>query len=255
VTKASRAIAYVGMTRGKDENHAFIYQPITGEADHEHGRVASGAEIHTIRRGDKYAAAHYFRMILANDDRPRTMYAEAERTDRELLPPRVGALLDRNDERRATPRGGKTGPKRVRERPPTNGSPRRRGRPQNGPSVNAASAATASNSPVAKHRGQQVCSIMAVVLGLVGEPLLRRVDYRTGDLRLHVDSVPKQGCRLATLERAVRLDRAVTGSGGFAYGRLVGGVCVGAWCCGQCGDGSHGGNAASAYSRNRADDL
>src|SRR6202007_1553497 len=45
--KASRAMAYVGMTRGKDENHAFIYQPTTGEADHEHGPVAAGAEIHT----------------------------------------------------------------------------------------------------------------------------------------------------------------------------------------------------------------
>jgi conjugative relaxase-like TrwC/TraI family protein len=99
--KASRAMAYVGMTRGKDENHAFIYQPITGEADHEHARVASGAEIHTIRRGDKYSAAHYFRMILTNDDRPRTMHAQAERTDRELLPNIVAALLDRNDQRRA----------------------------------------------------------------------------------------------------------------------------------------------------------
>jgi hypothetical protein len=36
--------------------------------------------------------------------RPRTMHAEAERIDRELLPPLVGALLDRNDERRATRR-------------------------------------------------------------------------------------------------------------------------------------------------------
>ena len=43
-----------------------------------------------MRRGTKYAAAHYFRMILANDDRPRTMHAEAERTDRELLPDIVG---------------------------------------------------------------------------------------------------------------------------------------------------------------------
>lgn len=100
--KASRAMAYVGMTRGKDENHAFIYQPITREADHEHSRVVSGAEIHTLRRGNKYAAAHFFRMILANDDRPRTMHAEAERTDRDLLPAVVGALLDRHDQRRHT---------------------------------------------------------------------------------------------------------------------------------------------------------
>ena len=97
---ASRAMAYVGMTRGKDENHAFIYQPITGEADHQHGAVAAGADIHTIRRGTKYAAAHHFRMILAHDDRPRTMHVEAERTDRDLLPPLVAALLDRNDQRR-----------------------------------------------------------------------------------------------------------------------------------------------------------
>jgi hypothetical protein len=97
-------MAYVGMTRGKDENHAYIYQPSTGEADHEHGRVASGAEIHKTRRGTKYAAAHYLRVILANDDRPRTMHAQAERADRELLPALVGALLDRNDECRAARR-------------------------------------------------------------------------------------------------------------------------------------------------------
>jgi hypothetical protein len=95
-------MAYVGMTRGKDENHAFIYQPITGEGDHEHNDLAAGGQIHTIRRGNKYAAAHYFRMILANDDRPRTMHTEAERADRNLLPAIVGGLLDRNDERRTT---------------------------------------------------------------------------------------------------------------------------------------------------------
>ncbi|SBS77468.1 ATP-dependent exoDNAse (Exonuclease V) alpha subunit-helicase superfamily I member-like protein [uncultured Mycobacterium sp.] len=100
--QASRAMAYVGMTRGKDENHAFIYQPITGESDHEHSRLAAGDQIHTLRRGNKHAAAHYFRMILANDDRPRTMHAEAERTDRDQLPEVVATLLDRNDQRRAT---------------------------------------------------------------------------------------------------------------------------------------------------------
>jgi conjugative relaxase-like TrwC/TraI family protein len=99
--QASRAMAYVGMTRGKDENHAFIYQPITGESDHEHSSLAAGDQIHTLRRGNKHAAAHYFRMILANDDRPRTMHAEAERTDRDQLPEVVATLLDRNDERRA----------------------------------------------------------------------------------------------------------------------------------------------------------
>ena len=102
---ASRAMAYVGMTRGKDENHVFIYQPITGESDHEHLTPTDGESLHVMRRGNKYAAAHYFRTILANDDRPRTMHAEAERTDRDLLPDVVSNLLERNDERR-TARAG-----------------------------------------------------------------------------------------------------------------------------------------------------
>ncbi len=46
-------------------------------------------------------AAHYLRMILANDDRARTMHTVAARTDRELLPARVAAVLDRNNQRRA----------------------------------------------------------------------------------------------------------------------------------------------------------
>jgi hypothetical protein len=43
-------------------------------------------------------------MILANDDRPQTMHAEAEHTDRELLPDIVGRLLARHDARRAARR-------------------------------------------------------------------------------------------------------------------------------------------------------
>jgi hypothetical protein len=39
-------------------------------------------------------------MMLANDDRPRTMHAEVECADRTLLPALVAGLLDRNDERR-----------------------------------------------------------------------------------------------------------------------------------------------------------
>jgi hypothetical protein len=60
--------------------------------------------VHELRRGTKYAAAHYFRMILANDERPRTMHAEAEHTDRQLLPDIIGRLLDRHDARRAARR-------------------------------------------------------------------------------------------------------------------------------------------------------
>jgi hypothetical protein len=51
-------------------------------------------------RGTKHSAAHYLRMILANDDRAATMHTAAAHTNRDLLPPEVAALLDRNHERR-----------------------------------------------------------------------------------------------------------------------------------------------------------
>jgi hypothetical protein len=96
----SRALAYVGMSRGRHSNHAYIYTRFSGEADHEHTNPVAGADVHVLWRGTKYSAAHYFRMILANDERPRTMHAEAARTDRELLPDMVQRLLDRHDQRR-----------------------------------------------------------------------------------------------------------------------------------------------------------
>jgi conjugative relaxase-like TrwC/TraI family protein len=101
---ASRALAYVAMSRGRDTNHAYIYTHVSGEADHEHTTPVTGADGHVLRRGTKYSAAHYFRTILANDERPRTMHAEAEHTDPELLPDIVGRLLDRHDARRTARR-------------------------------------------------------------------------------------------------------------------------------------------------------
>ncbi|MGH3522546.1 MAG: hypothetical protein ACRDU4_06885 [Mycobacterium sp.] len=41
-------------------------------------------------------------MILANDERPRTMHAEAERTAPEHRHPIMAALLERNEQRRGT---------------------------------------------------------------------------------------------------------------------------------------------------------
>ena len=59
-----------------------------------------GTDPHVLRRGNKYSAAHYLRTVLANDDRPRTMHAEAEHTPRHPLPDIVGQLLDDNEQRR-----------------------------------------------------------------------------------------------------------------------------------------------------------
>ena len=81
---ASRAMAYVAMTRGRHNNEAFLYQKFSQEADHEHAKPVAAPAIHQLRRGNKYSAAYYFRQILGNDDRPRTMHAEAERTERHV---------------------------------------------------------------------------------------------------------------------------------------------------------------------------
>jgi hypothetical protein len=95
--RASRAMAYVGMTRGRDENHLAIYPAVTNEA-HQHHDADEG--IHQIHRGTKRDAARALHTILtANDERARTMHTVAARTDRELLPTFVAALLDRNDQR------------------------------------------------------------------------------------------------------------------------------------------------------------
>jgi hypothetical protein len=97
--RASRAMAYVGMTRGRDENHLAIYPALTNEA-HQHHHGADVA-LHHMRRGTKHAAAHYFRMILAKDDRAHTMHMIAARSERDVLPTMLAALLERNDQRRA----------------------------------------------------------------------------------------------------------------------------------------------------------
>ena len=69
------------MSRSRATNHAYIYTPFSSEADHEHDAPVAG--MHMLRRGPSYSAASFMRAILANDDRPRTMHPEAERTDRE----------------------------------------------------------------------------------------------------------------------------------------------------------------------------
>ena len=96
--RASRAMAYVGMTRARDENHLAIYPAVTNEADQH--RYARDEGIHQMCRGTTHAAAHALHTIVtANDDRPRTMHTVAARTDRDFLPEPVAALLDRHDQR------------------------------------------------------------------------------------------------------------------------------------------------------------
>jgi hypothetical protein len=62
-----------------------------------------GPAIHHLRCGNKYSAEHYFKQILYNDDRPRTMHAEAERTERDPLPEVVAEVIERHAARRRAP--------------------------------------------------------------------------------------------------------------------------------------------------------
>lgn len=97
--RASRAMAYVAATRARDENHIAIYQPIGEDEQRAGSSVVDG--IHVPLRGDKYSAVRCLHQILGNDDRPRTMLAEAEHTDRDQLPDRVVDFLERQEQRRS----------------------------------------------------------------------------------------------------------------------------------------------------------
>lgn len=58
-----------------------------------------------LRRGNSYTAAHYLRTVLARDERPRTMHAEAARTDPDQLPDTVSWLLECHEQRGAARAG------------------------------------------------------------------------------------------------------------------------------------------------------
>jgi len=85
--KASRALAYVGMTRGKDENHAFIYPAAGSEDDAAANRRGTKAE----------ASVALHHLATTRDERAQTMHAIAERADRTRLPSQIANLLARND--------------------------------------------------------------------------------------------------------------------------------------------------------------
>ena len=101
-----------------------IYQRFSGEADHEHTSPVAGADIHILRRGNKYSAAAVVRGILAADDRPRTMHAETERTPRELLPDIVAHCSSAtiNAAPPAAKPGANTSPPTAHAKPPMSGS-------------------------------------------------------------------------------------------------------------------------------------
>ena len=107
------------MTRGRHNNAVFLYQKFSQEADHEHAKPVAAPAIHQTRRGNKHSAAYYFRQILGNDERPCTMHAEAERTERGLLPELVAEVIERDDQRRRARRAAWQAHVRTAEAWPT----------------------------------------------------------------------------------------------------------------------------------------
>lgn len=107
-------MAYVDMTRGRDENHLAIYPAVSNEADHHRRGAHTG--IHQMHRGTTHAAAQGLQMIVANDDRAATMHTVAARTDPELCPPWLLAYYSAMISA-ASPRPGLARAQRPRPRP------------------------------------------------------------------------------------------------------------------------------------------
>jgi hypothetical protein len=90
----SRALLYVAMSRGRDTNHAYLYERLGGETEHEHNQPDG---VHVARRGTSRDAAILVRAIIANrDDQARTAHdIAAETEDRHQLPDRVARFAAR----------------------------------------------------------------------------------------------------------------------------------------------------------------
>lgn len=89
--RTTRNLLYLGLTRGREINRAFIYDKIAGEQDHEHGESVPG--IREARRGDSRQAAALVRAITGRDTRPHSAHQAAGDTDRTQLDSRLQASL------------------------------------------------------------------------------------------------------------------------------------------------------------------
>jgi conjugative relaxase-like TrwC/TraI family protein len=97
VDTATRELAYVALTRGRDTNTVRIYTTAAGEGDHEHAESTAGR--HTARRGGTAEAAALLRSVLGRDTRAVTITAAAAGRDilaEDRLPEPVAALHRRH---------------------------------------------------------------------------------------------------------------------------------------------------------------
>lgn len=88
---ASRNLAYVALTRGRQANHAFLYHRAIGEGDHQHRDLSDG--VHLAYRGTPTQAARALRQVIGRDERARTAHRTAADTPAHELPERVASLV------------------------------------------------------------------------------------------------------------------------------------------------------------------
>lgn len=87
----SRNLLYVAMTRGRQANHAHIYEHTTEASEFSHEQPAG---THVAQRGDSRDAVALVHRILTNDEPAITAHDYAGRTHEEGLPDRVRGLLN-----------------------------------------------------------------------------------------------------------------------------------------------------------------
>jgi hypothetical protein len=92
---ASRNLVYVALTRGREANHAYLYQRDTPEADytHSHDLDAATEAVHLARRGSPTQAARVLRHVIGRHEPTRTAYQVAADTPTHLLPEVVADLV------------------------------------------------------------------------------------------------------------------------------------------------------------------
>lgn len=88
----SRNLLYVAMTRGRNANHAHVYERSTEASEFSHEQPAG---THVTQRGDSHEATTLIHRILANDEPAITAHDYASLVHDEALSDRVRSLLER----------------------------------------------------------------------------------------------------------------------------------------------------------------
>ncbi|WP_368665257.1 MobF family relaxase [Mycobacterium avium] len=94
---ATRNLAYVALTRGRDANHIYTYENTVDDYQADHVQSAKDRGVHVAQRGTSREAAASLRAILGRDDRAHTLMAAAAATEHTQQPAAVRSLLTKRD--------------------------------------------------------------------------------------------------------------------------------------------------------------